>query len=91
MSFALTAVRDWSGRMTTKEAKEIIECREMIDAMSERANEALNLASDRLTNTKLITKTENGRAARYCENCGNKVGVYKVYNFCPNCGAEVEK
>lgn len=77
--------------MTTKEAKEIIECREMIDAMSERANEALDLASDRLNTTKLITKTENGRAARYCENCGNKVGVYKVYNFCPNCGAEVEK
>ena len=45
---------------------------------------------ERIT-TKLITKTENGRAARYCENCGNKVGVYKVYNFCPNCGAEVEE
>ena len=30
--------------MTNKEAKEIIECREMIDAMSERANEALDMA-----------------------------------------------
>lgn len=34
--------------MTNEEAKEIIECREMIDAMSERANEALDKAVEAL-------------------------------------------
>lgn len=60
------------------------------DEIKERAKEDF-VRLCRQGTTKLITKTENGRAARYCENCGNKVGVYKVYNFCPNCGAEVEE
>lgn len=42
--------------MTNEEAKEIIECREMIDAMSERANEALDRAIKALEQGSIIDK-----------------------------------
>lgn len=44
--------------MTNEEAKEIIECREMIEAMSERANEALDIAIEALEHTRWIPVSE---------------------------------
>lgn len=66
--------------MTEQEAKEIIERREMIDAMSERANEALDMAIENLEKEIPKNVAQPKELVRY--GMGERYDDYG----CPLCG-----